>query len=80
MENQTLNFEEFLTNYAPQISPYIFLVNLVLTGLLAFILGRLYAKYGRSLSNKKSFASNFELIVLTTMIIITIENHPWLCH
>ena len=72
MDNQTLNFEEFLANYAPEISPFIFLVNLVLTGLLAFILGRLYAKYGNSVSNKKSFASNFELIALTTMIIITI--------
>lgn len=72
MDNQTLNFEEFLANNAPQISPFIFLINLVLTGLLAFILGRLYAKYGNSLSNKKSFASNFELIALTTMIIITI--------
>jgi uncharacterized membrane protein YhiD involved in acid resistance len=45
---------------------------LALTAILSYFLGLLYARYGNSLSNKKSFASNFELIGLTTMIIITI--------
>ncbi len=70
--NKSQTFEEFLANQAPQISPWTFLLNLVLTAILAYILGKLYAKFGNSLSNKQVFASNFELIALTTMIIITI--------
>ncbi len=70
--NESQTFEQFLANQAPQISPGGFLINLILTALFAFILGRLYARYGSSFSNKKLFASNFELIAVTTMIIITI--------
>ena len=69
-QNQT--FEQFLANQVPEISPWNFLINLLLTALLAHLLGRIYARYGASLSNKKSFAANFELIAVTTMIIITI--------
>lgn len=69
-KNQT--FEEFLANQVPNISAWGFLLNLVLTAILAYILGLFYARYGNTLSNKKSFASNFELIAITTMLIITI--------
>jgi hypothetical protein len=70
--DKSQTFEQFLANQVPQISPTGFLINLILTAILAFILGRLYAKFGNSLSNKRVFASNFELIAITTMIIITI--------
>jgi hypothetical protein len=70
--NQNQTFEQFLQIYAPEISPWGFLLNLVLTALYAYILGIVYAKFGNTLSNKKMFASNFELIAVTTMIIITI--------
>lgn len=70
--NQTQTFEEFLKIYAPEISPWGFLLNLTLTALFAYILGLVYAKFGNTLSNKKMFASNFEMIAVTTMIIITI--------
>ena len=69
-QNQT--FEQFLANQVPEISPWNFLINLVLTALLAHLLGRIYSRFGTSLSNKKMFAANFELIAITTMIIITI--------
>ncbi len=69
-ENQT--FEEFLANQVPQISPIEFVINLIFTAIFAYILGRIYTRYGSSFSNKKLFASNFELIAVTTMIIITI--------
>lgn len=49
-----------------------FLGDIVVTSLLAFILGLVYVKFGNSLSNRKSFASNFVLLALTTMLIITI--------
>lgn len=65
-------FEQFLANQVPQISPFDFVINLILTAVFAYILGRLYSRFGQSFSNKKMFASNFELIAVTTMIIITI--------
>lgn len=70
--DKSQTFEQFLANQVPQISPWGFLLNLALTAVLAHFLGLLYARYGNSLSNKKMFASNFELIAVTTMIIITI--------
>ena len=70
--NQNQTFEQFLANQVPEISPCNFLINLLLTAVLAHLLGRIYARYGSSLSNKRSFAANFELIAVTTMIIITI--------
>ncbi|MCB0599344.1 MAG: DUF4956 domain-containing protein, partial [Phaeodactylibacter sp.] len=70
--NQNQTFEQFLANQVPEISPWNFLINLLLTAVLAHLLGRIYARYGSSLSNKRSFAANFELIAVTTMIIITI--------
>lgn len=69
---QKQTFDQFLTTYASDISTTGFLLNLVLTGLLAHLLGRLYVRHGNSLSNKSMFAFNFELIAMTTMVIITI--------
>ena len=65
-------FEEFLAVQQVDISLVGFLINLLLAGLLAYILSRLYIRYGSSLSNRKAFGRNFVLIASTTMIIITI--------
>src|SRR5690606_6177870 len=70
--NQSQTFEQFLRTYSPEISPWGFLLNLVLTAFFAYILGLLYARFGNTLSNKRMFASNFEMIAVTTMVIITI--------
>ncbi|MFT4667140.1 MAG: lysylphosphatidylglycerol synthetase-like protein (DUF2156 family) [Polaribacter sp.] len=73
MEQQTINpFDQFVAQHTPEIDPITFITNLAITFVLATLLGLLYSRYGNSLSNKKMFASNFELIALTTMIIITI--------
>ncbi len=65
-------FEEFFTTQSVQISIWGFIINLLLTALLSFILSFIYTKYGRSLSNRKMFASNFVLLGITTMMIITV--------
>ncbi len=49
-----------------------FMINLILATLLALLLGMLYVKFGSSLSNRKSFAANFILVAMTTMLIITL--------
>ncbi len=49
-----------------------FALNMFLTALLAALLGRLYVRYGRSLSNRRAMARNFVLLAMTTMLVITI--------
>jgi len=65
-------FTEFLTSQSVQISFWGLLLNLIIAGVLSFILNRIYVKYGRSLSNRRNFAGNFVLLATTTTLIITI--------
>jgi hypothetical protein len=64
--------EEFLATQIGQIPVAGFLINLLLTGLLCLILGRVYVKFGSSPSNRRGFARNFILIGMTTMLIISV--------
>jgi len=66
------SFQQFLTTQSVQVELWGFLLNLVLAAVLAFVLGRLYVKYGHSLSNRRLFARNFVLLTLTTTLIIAI--------
>jgi len=70
--NKTQTFEQFLTTQSVQVDVPTFVVNTLLAAFLAFLLGRLYTKYGQSLSNRALFARNFVLIAVTTMFIITV--------
>lgn len=65
-------FQEFLTTQSIQVEWLGFIINLVLTAILAYILSRLYVRLGTSLSNRGMFANNFVLLSMTTMLIITI--------
>ena len=68
-----VNFlQEFFTPDLIQITHWGFIFNLILTGLLSYLLGKIYIRYGMSLSNRKDFARNFVLLGLATMLIITI--------
>jgi hypothetical protein len=49
-----------------------FVVNILLTALLAWIIGIFYVRFGRTLSNRRQFASNFVLIAVTTMFVISV--------
>lgn len=49
-----------------------FLLSLFLTAVTSWVMGQIYVRYGRSISNRRSFASNFVLVALSTMLIITI--------
>ena len=64
--------QEFFTSEMIQITNFGFIINLILTGLLSYFLGKIYIRYGMSLSNRKDFARNFVLLGLATMLIITI--------
>ena len=71
MEN-IITFEEYLSQSGNNISPLIFLSNLVIAAILSLILGKIYSLFGSALSNRKIFAKNFIMITLTTMIVISI--------
>jgi len=49
-----------------------FIVNLLLSVVLSFILSRVYVHWGSSLSNRRRFAANFILITVTTTFIILV--------
>jgi len=64
--------QDFLVNQPAQISLSYLVVSLILAAILAWILGKLYIKYGTSISNRKKFASNFLLLIVTTTLIINV--------
>ncbi|MCK5534285.1 DUF4956 domain-containing protein [bacterium] len=65
-------FQEFLTTQSIRVPLAGYMVNLVLSAILSFILSYVYVKYGTSLSNRRMFAKNFMLITMVTMLVITI--------
>jgi uncharacterized membrane protein YhiD involved in acid resistance len=65
-------FEKFLASQSAQIPVWGFIINLILAAALAFVMSRMYVKYGRALSNRRDFAKNFVLLAMTTMLIISI--------
>ncbi len=70
--NKPQTLLDLFSTQAIQISLPLFVANLLLAALLAWILGRVYVKFGTTLSNREQFAHNFLLVTTTTMLIITI--------
>jgi len=72
MAGKLATFEEFLATQQIQIDYSYLILALLIAALLAFILGKIYVRYGTSISNRKRFASNFVLMATTTCLIIMI--------
>ncbi|MDE4907727.1 DUF4956 domain-containing protein [Methanogenium marinum] len=72
MDPAILSFDEFLATQSYHLPVGDFLINLIIAGLLAFLLSYTYVHYGTALSNRKMFARNFVLMAMTTMFIITV--------
>lgn len=70
--NKIQTFQEFLTSQSVQVPVLTFVFNLVLAAALAYLLGKVYVRYGTSLSNRKLFSRNFLLMTMVTMLIISI--------
>jgi hypothetical protein len=67
--------EVILQNYFSTFSDInlvLFLSDMVLATILSFILKLIYVRFGSSISNKKSFSSNFIPLTLTTFLVISI--------
>tara|TARA_B100000989_G_C19493450_1_gene450889 strand:+ start:179 stop:871 length:693 start_codon:yes stop_codon:yes gene_type:complete len=69
MEKKNL---DFFLNENITISLDNFIINLLATLILCFILRQLYIKFSSSLSNKDDFSKNFVILGITTCIVITI--------
>src|SRR5438270_8750131 len=63
---------ELFTNQASTIPLSGFLLNFILTALLAALLHQFYIRFGTSMSNRELFGKNFVLLALTTMLVITL--------
>ena len=72
MDKIIFDWEQYLTKAQAQISVFDFFVSLILTAITAYILKRIYTKFGLALSNRSNFGNIFVPIAMTTMIIITI--------
>ncbi|HRS54476.1 MAG TPA: DUF4956 domain-containing protein [Bacteroidales bacterium] len=70
--NQFKTFEEFLATKTHTIPLTNFIINLLLTAILAYLLSLIYIRFGHSLSNRKMFSKNFVVLAVTTMLIISI--------
>lgn len=60
-----------LSGFSPKAIPNFIFSFLICAG-LSFLLGRIYVRYGNSLSNRRSFSRNFIVLAITTMFIISV--------
>lgn len=67
-----LQFEQYLEEFNSTLSFQSFLINLIVTAILALILRWFYARFGTSISNRAAFAQNFVPLSLTTFVIISV--------
>lgn len=65
-------FQRFLASQTADQPILSFLISMVASAILAFILGRLYVRCGQALSDRRAFAGNFVLLTMTTMLVISI--------
>jgi len=49
-----------------------FVFALIMCAIMAWILGKVYVRFGNSLSNRKAFSKNFVVLACTTMFIIMV--------
>lgn len=72
MDEINFDWENYLNQAKAQISSIEFILNLFLTAITAYILKKVYEKFGLTLSNRSAFGNVFMPMAMTTMVIITI--------
>ncbi len=60
-----------LSGFSPNAIPG-FIFSFIVCAILAFFLGKIYIRYGNTLSNRKAFSRNFIILAITTMFIISV--------
>ena len=69
MENK---INDFFLNETVKLQTDLFVINLILTALLCYLIRVFYLKFSSSLSNRDYFSKNFIILGITTCIVITI--------
>jgi len=72
MDGISLDWQNYLVQTQAPISVLGFFISLVLTALTAYVVKRVYARFGQALSNRSNFGNIFVPLAVTTMVIITI--------
>ena len=72
MDSINFDWENYLTQAQSQISTLEFIISLALTAITAYILKKVYVRFGQTLSNRSIFGNIFVPIAMTTMVVITI--------
>ena len=70
MNNTT--FEKFLATEYIHVSLLEFVINILITAILAELLAYVYNKFSKSFSDRKLISSNFVYVAMTTMLIFTV--------
>ncbi len=65
-------FEQYLQEFSATINLQEFIVNLIVTAVLALVIRWFYTRFGSSISNRQKFAINFIPLALTTFLIISV--------
>ena len=72
MNRKLQAFQDFLAIQSIQVPMWGFIFNMFIAAVLAYLLGRIYVKYGSSFSNRKMLSNNFVLLAMTTTLVIAI--------
>ena len=72
MENHMTGLQQLFPEKGVELITAEFILNLIAAAFFAYILGKVYAKYGAALSNRRMFAQNFVLLAMTTTLIISL--------
>lgn len=68
-----MKFEDLLSDHNLEVTDLSqFLINALLAAMLTHAVSSFYKKYGRTVSNRSQFSSNFIMLALATMLIIYI--------
>lgn len=72
MENGKNILDAFLTSGISELNYVETFINMLITATLSLIIRFYYVRFGQSLTNRSTFSSNFVIIAMTTMLIISI--------
>ena len=64
-----LDYEKYF-NLEIEIGPFV--LNLLITAIIAYLIKLFYIKYGRAISDRRKFSNNFVPLALGTLLIITV--------
>jgi len=65
-------FIDLISSQTNQVEVLPVAIGLLLAALLAYLLGRVYVRFGTTLSNREMFSRNFLVMAMTTALMITI--------